>query len=262
MNQKVPILVYHHVYPDAEPGTQPKSLQRATGIIGESEFRRHVAYFAEHGWEVVSTSRVVDWLDGGAALPRRAVALHFDNGWLDAKTVALPILQEYGFTATSYVITAGTSAASEGKATTVRTSTEGAIAKPFLTWDHVRALLGAGWEIGAHTVTHPRLADVQEKEGDGAVLREVEEANEAFAEQLGLVPAHFAYPSGSRNERTDELLSRYYRSLRLWGFSHPPRWTFTDRDSSPMALDCQNVDSTVSFKDFVRIFAEAEGFGG
>ena len=105
MNQKVPILVYHHVYPDAEPGTQPKSLQRATGIIGESEFRRHVAYFAEHGWEVVSTSRVVDWLDGGAALPKRAVALHFDNGWLDAKTVALPILQEYGFTATSYVIT-------------------------------------------------------------------------------------------------------------------------------------------------------------
>ena len=92
--------------------------------------------------------------------------------------------------------------------------------------------------------------------------REVEEANEAFAEQLGFVPSHFAYPSGSRNERTDELLSGYYRSLRLWGFSHPPRWTFADQDSSPMALDCQNVDSTVSFKDFVRIFAEAVGFGG
>ena len=261
MNQRVPILVYHHVYPDDDPGTTPISFERATGIIGKSEFRRQLAYIAEHGWEVVSTSRVVDWLDGAATLPRRAVALHFDNGWLDTTTVALPALQEYGFTGTSYVITGGTSAASGGEAATVRTSTEGAISKPFLTWDHVRGLLDAGWEIGAHTVTHPRLGEVQEKDGDGNVLKEVEESNRTFAGQLGFVPAHFAYPSGSRNERTDELLSGLYRSLRLWGFGYPARWGFTDRHSSPMALDCQNVDSTVSFEDFVRIFAEAEGLG-
>ena len=93
------------------------------------------------------------------------------------------------------------------------------------------------------------------------MLKEVEESNQAFAGQLGFVPTHFAYPSGSRNERTDELLSGLYRSLRLWSFSHPPRWTFTDQDTSPRSLDCQNVDSTVSFEDFVRIFAEAEALG-
>ena len=257
MNQRVPILVYHHVYPDDDPSTSPTHFQRATGIIGESEFRRQLKYIAEHGWEVVSTNRVVDWLDSGAPLPDRAVVLHFDNGWLETRTVALPVLQECGFTGTSYIITGGTSAASGGEAATVHTSTEGTISKPFLTWDHVRSLLDAGWEIGAHTVTHPRLGDVQEKDGDGAVLKEVEESNEAFAGQLGFVPAHFAYPSGSRNTRTDELLSGLYRSLRRWRFSYPPRWRFTDRCSSPMALECQNVDSTVSFEDFVRIFVEA-----
>ena len=57
--------------------------------------------------------------------------------------------------------------------------------------------------------------------------------------------------------RTDALLARYYRSLRLWHFSNPPVWTFTDRATSPLALDCQNIDSTVPFEDFARIFEEA-----
>ena len=91
---------------------------------------------------------------------------------------------------------------------------------------------------------------------------EVESSNEAYAARLGFVPAHFAYPSGSRNDRTDALLARYYRSLRVWHFSHPPVWTFTDGATSPLALDCQNIDNTVPFEDFARIFDEAlEGRG-
>ncbi len=85
----------------------------------------------------------------------------------------------------------------------------------------------------------------------------MESSNSVFAERLGFVPAHFAYPSGSRNERTDELLAPYYRSLRLWHYNYPIVWRFTDRNTSRLALDCQNVDNTVPFEDFVRIFNEA-----
>ena len=187
------------------------------------------------------------------------MALHFDNGWLDTRTVAMPILDELGMAGTCYVISEPTTEASEGKPAGIRTSTEGFVYKPFITWDHSGEMLNAGWEIGAHTATHPKLAEVHSREGDVGVLAEVERSNAEYLKHLGFVPPHFAYPSGSRSDRTDELLTSFYTSLRLWSFSHPPVWTLTDRATPPLALECQNVDNTVSFSDFKRIFDQAEG---
>ena len=48
--QRVPILVYHHIYPDAMIGGS------GAGVIGESDFRRHMKYLAQEHWQVVSTS--------------------------------------------------------------------------------------------------------------------------------------------------------------------------------------------------------------
>ena len=259
MTQWVPILVYHHVYPDDELALKGVPKEKATGLIGVSEFRRQLDHISEGGWEVVSTTRILDWLEGGADIPDRALVLHFDNGWLDTATTVMPVLVEYGMAGTAYVITDGATAASEGRTAGVHTSTEGTVQKPFMTWRQISELLDVGWEIGAHTATHPKLADLQRSEGDEAVLREVEGSSRAYAEHLGFVPRHFAYPSGSRNRRTDALLAPYYRSLRLWSFSQPPRWEFTGSGTPPAALQCQNVDSTVAFEDFARIFTEAVG---
>ncbi len=188
ISQRVPILVYHHVYDDYDPSLTGLPEHRATGVIAASEFRRHLDLLADGGWAVVSTTQVVDWLAGAAELPDHAAALHFDNGWLDAVTNVLPILREYEMSATAYVISGSTSAASEGRAAMVQTSTEGAVQKPFITWDQAAELLDAGWEIGAHTATHPKLAELLTEEGEEAVLAEVDASNEAYAEHLGFVP--------------------------------------------------------------------------
>lgn len=261
--QRVPMLVYHHVYADDAPELTGAVGNAGAGCIGRSQFLQQVRYIAEHGWEVVSTTRIVDWLAGDHAaceqgvFPGKAVALHFDNGWLDTYSVTLPILQDAGFAATCFPITDGVEAAAVGQAATVRTLTEGVVEKPFMTWDHLARLCDAGWEIGAHTATHCKLAESHAAGGDEAVLAEVHTSNDLFQQRLGLTPDHFAYPSGSRSARTDALLARHYRSLRLWHFESPIRWTFTDSGTSPLALDCQNVDVRVSFDEFRNIFDEA-----
>ena len=257
MSQLVPILVYHHVYRDGHPGLAEPTGTKATGTIAESEFRRQVSYVADNGWTAVSTTQLIDWIEGRGGLPEKAVALHFDNGWLDTRTTSMPVLRDMGMTGTCYVISEGTEAASQGRPAAIRTSTEGAVEKPCITWRQAEELLEVGWEIGAHTATHPKLAEVLSEQGDEGILDEIERSNEAYRTNLGFVPEHFAYPSGSRNERTDALLAPRYRSLRRWDFSHPPEWKLTHRETRPHALECQNIDNTVSFEDFVRIFDEA-----
>ena len=117
-------------------------------------------------------------------------------------------------------------------------------------------MVDAGWQIGAHTATHCKVADKYATEGEESIVNEVESSSSMFEKYLGFVPKHFAYPSGSRSEDTDILLSRYYRSLRLWHFEWPIRWTFTDSDTSILAIDCQNIDIRVSFEDFELMFRQ------
>ena len=256
MSQRIPILVYHHVYPEDATDLQKVDADSAAGIIGVAAFRRQMEFIRESGWSAVSTTQIVDWLEGAVELPDRAFGLHFDNGWLDTATTALPVVREFGYTATCFPITDGIEAASSGRTASVRTLTEGVVAKPFITWEQVGELMDGGWEIGAHTATHCKVADVHASDGDAAVILEAETANEVFHDRLGQVPVHFAYPSGSRNGRTDELLAGYYRSLRLWHFDFPIVWSFTDRATSPLAIDCQNIDLRVGDAEFERIFTE------
>jgi hypothetical protein len=75
----------------------------------------------------------------------------------------------------------------------------------------LRDLAGAGFEIGAHTVTHPVLSDIT-----GAALKgEVVECKRALEEILGREVPSFAYPKGRGNaEVIAELERAGYRSAR------------------------------------------------
>ena len=41
-----------------------------------------------------------------------------------------------------------------------------------MTWDEVGELLKAGWHMGAHTVNHPNLSDLSEKDSTGTTIAE------------------------------------------------------------------------------------------
>ena len=103
--QRVPILIYHHVYPEGSDELGAATFETGSGVIGEAAFRTHLEFLRDEGWSVVGTSAVVEWLQGGGELPERAAVLHFDNGWLDSYTVVAPILEEFGFCATLFPIT-------------------------------------------------------------------------------------------------------------------------------------------------------------
>src|ERR1700686_2195164 len=97
----VPILYYHYIRINPNP--------RARVGFGLSTppaaFRAQMQYLADHGFHVISLHLAVTAIRNHSGLPSRSVVLTFDDGYADFFSTAVPILQSYGFTATSFVIT-------------------------------------------------------------------------------------------------------------------------------------------------------------
>lgn len=95
---RLPVLQYHSVSADG--------LYRTPSIaVSPTLFERQMAFLAAH-YRVISLDDVVDCIERRRPFPPRAVAITFDDGYLDNYTAALPILLRHGLTATVFV-TAG-----------------------------------------------------------------------------------------------------------------------------------------------------------
>jgi peptidoglycan/xylan/chitin deacetylase (PgdA/CDA1 family) len=119
------------------------------------------------------------------------VVLTFDDGYADNFTHLLPILQEFGISATVYVTT-GLLTRDAKTVDAMRKLT--GYAAEFLTPAQLRALHAAGVEIGAHTVTHRNLAKLAESDA----REEMFESKKVLEDILGAQAQHFAYPFGKR----------------------------------------------------------------
>jgi peptidoglycan/xylan/chitin deacetylase (PgdA/CDA1 family) len=66
-----------------------------------------------------------------------------------------------------------------------------------MSWDEVRKLADAGWEIGSHTRTHPRLTTVD----SGVLEAELRESRRECEEQVRVRCSSLAYPYGDVDAR-------------------------------------------------------------
>ena len=88
----------------------------------------------------------------------------FDDGMRNNRRVALPILSEYGIPATVYVTIGFIS----GESPWIGPGGDGAM----MSEEELRDLAAAGWELGAHTMTHPDLSTLDYD----ACLEEIEQS--------------------------------------------------------------------------------------
>jgi len=185
----VPILMYHHV---GEPPPGADAIRLDLTVL-PSQFEAQLAYLSEEGYQTIHLSDLVMHLQMGRRLPPKPIVITFDDGYHDVLTNAYPLLKEYGFVATFFIIT---QLADEGR--------EG-----YLSWAEIKALHTAGMEIGSHTYTHP---DLRGQPYDYVVWQVLgsKEAIEARTKE----PARlFSYPSG----RYDQQVVGVLKSTGYWG---------------------------------------------
>jgi peptidoglycan/xylan/chitin deacetylase (PgdA/CDA1 family) len=164
----VPILMYHVLSDPPANAPYPELYVRPADFSGQ------VAWLAAHGYTAVTLQRVLDAWRGAATLPAKPVVLSFDDGYLSDARTALPVLKARRWPGVLNL--------------------EVANLKPV--WGirppGVRKLIAAGWEIDAHTLTHPDLTKV-----DAARLHDEVAGSRAAIRKRFHVPVNFfCYPAG------------------------------------------------------------------
>ena len=167
MTPRVPILMFHSISV-AQPHARTPSL-----YLSPRRFRSYLAHISRLGFRGVSMSEATRHLDAtGTKRPEKVVCLTFDDGFADNAEAALPILRDFGFTATCYVTSGllGSYNAWDSDLLRVRTR--------MMSRAQVREWHDAGMEVGAHTRTHCDLtscADARERkeEIDGSKAESV-----------------------------------------------------------------------------------------
>ncbi|NOX93550.1 MAG: polysaccharide deacetylase family protein [Alphaproteobacteria bacterium] len=131
------------------------------------------------------------------------VALTFDDGMRSVYSEALPIIRDRNIKAHLFLAT-----------DTVRDGNRGrkkASAFPgfeMLNWDELGKLQDCGFQIDAHTCSHPDLRQLSDQE----VVGEFERCDEIITDRLGRTPHYFAYPFGFVDSRLEMLAGRRYRA--------------------------------------------------
>ena len=131
-------------------------------------------------------------------VPRKAVAVTFDDAYRSVDTLARPVLDELGWPATIYAPTDWAGREEPMTWPGIDEWLGGPHERELLPldWDELRELRDAGWEVGSHTCSHPHLTAL----GDADLERELAASREVCVRELGSCPS-IAYPYGDVDDR-------------------------------------------------------------
>lgn len=186
---RVPILMYHYI---SEP-PEDADKYRVDLSVTPANFRAQLQYLADNGFTTIDLYDLSLAITGKQPLPPKPVILTFDDGYLDNYTNAFPILQEFGFTGTFFIVTEFVDAGNPA----------------YMNWQMIEQMAAAGMRMESHSKTHVDLSD----QPRDVLLWQILGSQETLAAHIGYTPRFFCYPGGRYDEDTIAILEE----LDFWG---------------------------------------------
>jgi peptidoglycan/xylan/chitin deacetylase (PgdA/CDA1 family) len=174
----IPVLMYHRVVESAD------AADRHFINITTTLFAEQMSYLRDHGYQPIALDEVPLAI-GEHSSWSKPVAITFDDGYRDTYTHALPILQQFGMTATVMLVSdriGGCSTWDAGKSADAS----------LLSLDEIKALANAGISFGAHTAVHSSLPDISLE----SARHELASSKAKLEALLGHEVSTLAYPYG------------------------------------------------------------------
>ncbi len=209
-------------------------------MVTAAAFEKQLKYLGDNGYHVISLTEFYDFLDYRQQIPAKSIVITIDSSMSSVVTIAYPLLQKYGYSATIFVYTASI-------------GNENA-----LSWGDLEKMRQSGHQIESHSCRRRNLAIRNKEESFKTYFQvldeEINDSKEAIREHLGLESNYFAYPYGETNGLVIEILKKKgYRGAVTY-----------QRGSNPFYSDPFHVrrsliyagDSLDTFRQNISVFTE------
>jgi peptidoglycan/xylan/chitin deacetylase (PgdA/CDA1 family) len=194
----VPIMMYHGIRESAGSSQPYYELHTSPRV-----FESHMSYLHREGYTTVDLDEALDIVEGRRGL-QKTVVVTFDDGYLDFYSHAFPVLLEYGFKATVFVIPEF-----------VPSSDPADKQRAYMSWAQIREIHEAGTRIGSHSMSH---ADLQQLTSRG-IDDELGLSKLAIEDKLGCEVRSFSYPY-SFPEHNRSFIQQTHECLQTRGYRH------------------------------------------
>ena len=176
-NVPVPILMYHLIN-DPPPNAPLPEL-----YVAKADFAAQMKWLKDNGYQAVTEQQVYDLWKKGTPLPGKGkpVVVSFDDGFRSIRTNAFPVLKRLGWKGVVNL---------QGNIFTKQD--EGGMSER-----DVQDLVDGGWELDAHSITHPDLTTL----GDAELKQEVAGVRAQLSRKFKVPVNFFCYPAGRYDER-------------------------------------------------------------
>lgn len=212
----IPILMYHSI--STIPGN-------SLGVP-VPQFSEEMEWLHRQNYKTLTLEEFYQALVNKSPVPDKPILLTFDDGYSDNYSSAWPILHQYGFRATFFVITSS-------------------VGKGMMTWNQLDELLRQGNSISSHTVHHPDLATLSSKQQENELLLSKKE----LENHLGNRVEALCFPSSRHNETTLRLMSQLDYKL---GFTTQAGKVHLG--DNPLALKRMRISGGMSLTAFQKQF--------
>jgi len=180
-----PVLMYHSV-----------SNEKNNLSIGKDKFYQQMKFIKSLGFKSVNLKDIFSNTD------KKKIIITFDDGYEDVYLNAMPILKEFNFKATCFFVVNEI-----GKVNTWDSEQKDYKLMNLMNEKQVLDWHKNGFEIGSHTLDHKDLSVLSSNEKKN----QIEKSRTALKEKFDVNVESFAYPFGSVDNISHEIVKKNYK---------------------------------------------------
>ena len=190
MGIRIPILTYH-------------SIDNSGSVISTSpeRFKSQIQYLHDKNFKTISLNEIATCIHDKLTFPPNSLVITFDDGFKNFYSTAYPVLKEYGFTATVFLVPeyCGKNNQWDGQLKEIPVL-------DLLDWEEIREMADNGIDFGAHTMNH---ADLSKLSNDRA-HEEIVSSKRIIQRNLKKDVQFFAYPYGRFTHESKAIVENNY----------------------------------------------------
>jgi peptidoglycan/xylan/chitin deacetylase (PgdA/CDA1 family) len=212
----IPIVMYHSIgYEEGNPAR-----------VTKENFREQMKYLKDNDYITLTLNDAYDFFVNNKPVPEKSIVITFDDGYVDNYIDAFPILKEFGFKATIFVIT-------------------DLVDKDpsYMTSSQLKEMQANEIDIESHTVYHEHLKELSYEK----VVQTLKKSKDFLEQTLNKQIKYLAYPYGEYSKETLKAVAEVGYTLAV---TTDGRWS--DKADGILTLDRVFISGAAKLDVFIE----------